>query len=567
MQYPSAFDQLARNLSSAERRELLEKIRAAFAGSPKPLLGSRSEPPPGIDVEQEVSRFSLLKRLVLFLRSLFSNKDRISVVRDMILRDVKRELSHQAGGVINFLTSNFTERMYSELSGLMEALSFFKEPLALALRREKNDFYAYLAGTLLRATQYRLEDEIKLFDPLSESRRFDESVSRSEMLERLEAIVADIPPEQKSRVYKDAQALYYLSRLSAYDFDPLLSGFHIDRTGAERVCDVQSVAGPLRKLANRLCAASKSPSSDALRVLFLFSYKDRLEDEGFDLEEEMIEVMSLAGDSLAAIRRFNDRVPLVLMVRYITRNLDYSPKKPGGAEDWFVIFKEFWRQRIEESYREYQREKKRSNLMKGARDYLGVEQLPALSCYDSTNGDDEARIRYVFSLSFVKAFYDRIFKKMKKPLELILTQGQFYKQQNREEFAETYESIVELGRKSAELESQLGEKGYFGAKLLEIRKGSLGDALKSQQTAEILEEANGDALQLLDRFVERLQKLVQLLAGILHGEPGAKFDTISNLSTLGGGENALISSSWENALKNASQGANLLRDIRDLESD
>ena len=156
---------------------------------------------------------------------------------------------------------------------------------------------------------------------------------------------------------------------------------------------------------------------------------------------------------------------------------------------------------------------------------------------------------------------------MKRPLELILTQGQFYKQQNRDEFAETYESIVDLGRKSAELENQLGEKGYFGAKLLEIRNRSPGSTLKSRQTAEILDEANSDTLELLNRFVERLQKLVQLLAGILHGEPGAKFDTISNLSTLGGGENALISSSWENALKNASQGANILRDIRDLESD
>ena len=78
---------------------------------------------------------------------------------------------------------------------------------------------------------------------------------------------------------------------------------------------------------------------------------------------------------------------------------------------------------------------------------------------------------------------------------------------------------------------------------------------------------DADVLAVVDRALEQMQRLTQLLSGILHGEPGAKFDTIANLEILGGGENALISSAWEKTLKSMNRGANLLRDIRDLEKD
>ena len=566
MQDIPVFDQLVRGLNSAERRELLEKIRSAFATAPKALYGSRSQVPPSINVEEEVSRFNLIKRIILFFKSLFSAKDKISLVKDIILRDVKKQLHHQAGGLINFFSSSFTDRMYSELSALADAVGFFKVPLTQALKREKNDFYAYLAGTELRETQGRLEDEIKIYDPLSEDSRFDESVSRAEMLERFQAIVEAIPPEEKRRVYKDAQALYYLYHLSRYSLEPLLACFRIERGGTERKCDFQDAVKYLMKLADRLIGAKNSPSADALRVLFLFQCRGELKNEEFDLEQEITEDLSKADDALSAIRRFNDRVPVALIVRYITRNLDYTPKQMGGAEDWFVIFKEFWEQRIEWSYREYQRNKRHANLTKGAKDYLGVSELPMLSCYDSSTFGEEATIRYAFSVSFLKAFYERVFRRMHKPLELIMLQGQFYKQQNREEYADTFDAIVQLGGKVVELESQLNEKGYFGSKIVAIQKGGLSREMKTQQIDEILVDANSDALQLIDQAIEKLQKLVQLLAGILHGEPGAKFDTIANLSTLGGRENNLISTAWENSLKNASQAANILRDIRDLEA-
>ena len=79
--------------------------------------------------------------------------------------------------------------MYSELSALSDAVNFLRAPFSLALKREKSDFYAFLAGTELRETRGILEDEIKIYDPLDEESRFDESVPKAEMLERFETSI------------------------------------------------------------------------------------------------------------------------------------------------------------------------------------------------------------------------------------------------------------------------------------------------------------------------------------------------------------------------------------------
>ncbi len=560
----SVFDQLVKSLNSGERRELLEKIRSAFSVSEKPLYGGRNDPLPSVNIEEELARLGLFKRFILYLRSLVTNKDRAALMRDTMLKDLKRQLGHQAGGLMNFFHSQFTEKMFSELSSLMDGVTFFKNPLGQALRKEKGDFYAYLAGTELKTIQGRLESEIRLFN--AEDETFDESVSKAEMLEKFETIIEEIPQEEKNRVYKDTQALYFLFHLSNHSFDKMLSFFRTDKEGLNRFCDFQAITRNLIRLADRLSAAKNSPSSDALRVLFLFSNKDRLDDEGFDLEEQITRSLSKAEEALTAIRHFNDRVPLPMIIRYITRNLDYTPKHLGGGEDWFVIFKEFWQQRIEWSYREFQKNRRKLNLIKGATDFLHTDGLPLLDCYSSRAFREDEVIRYTLSAMFLKGFMEKVFSRMYKPLELILRQGQFYKQQNRQEFAETFENIIELGKKVSGLEKQLDVTGYFGSKIVEIRKSMVNLKIKAPQIEEILSDANSDTLALMDMAIKLLQKLVLLLGGILHGEPGARFDTISNLATLGGRDNRLLNSSWENALKSSSQAANILRDLRDLES-
>ena len=59
--------------------------------------------------------------------------------------------------------------------------------------------------------------------------------------------------------------------------------------------------------------------------------------------------------------------------------------------------------------------------------------------------------------------------------------------------------------------------------------------------------------------------LISVLKGILHGESGGRFDTLSNISYIGGSENAKLRDKLEIALNQAEQARNIMNELFDLE--
>jgi hypothetical protein len=69
----------------------------------------------------------------------------------------------------------------------------------------------------------------------------------------------------------------------------------------------------------------------------------------------------------------------------------------------------------------------------------------------------------------------------------------------------------------------------------------------------------------LDGFLEQIENLKTLLYGVLKGQPGDRYDTLVNLSKIGGRENSDLRKAWTRALEKSDQAAILLKKIRELE--
>ena len=67
-------------------------------------------------------------------------------------------------------------------------------------------------------------------------------------------------------------------------------------------------------------------------------------------------------------------------------------------------------------------------------------------------------------------------------------------------------------------------------------------------------------------MIKELNNLVLLLGGILHGEPGARFDTLSNFGSLGGRNNRVLVTTWERALDEFSEALNMLVELKEVET-
>ena len=58
---------------------------------------------------------------------------------------------------------------------------------------------------------------------------------------------------------------------------------------------------------------------------------------------------------------------------------------------------------------------------------------------------------------------------------------------------------------------------------------------------------------------------ISIIKGILYGESGGRFDTLSNLTYIGGSENAILMEHLSRSLKQAEEGQRIINELYDLE--
>jgi hypothetical protein len=553
----TVFDRLVSDLESSERKALLEKIQHSFS-EPQEPLATIPEDETALNPDEELKKFTIIQRFFLFLQSIFTRKDRYTLIQDILLKKTASIIEKRASGLIDFHNSLYNEQMHNELALLKEHTLFFQAPLRSALVNNKHAFFTFLAGLELELVQFKLINETDPFSLWDTGTIENPAAVKHEMRKIAADIFQEIPIENKQRVYLDAQSLSALFHLSNHPFDTMLTTFKSGK------CTFRDLDKYLMPLADLLKALEFTPSVDALKALFLFHYKERLDDEDFFLEEMLYRKLSEAKTAIKGIGSFNERIPLVSMIRYTKGNLDYCPQKRGGGEDWFVIYKDFWHRRLENRYKEFYWQHEHERLKNEAADFIGGYQLPQV--FKNRAIWPDGRINYCLSLSFLKAVLEKIFQKHQRVLKLIFLKGEFYKEENRQAFTDTLEGISNIDTRILLLAGSLEPDGEPGGKLKKIYDETVKSESDKQVIMDIFVRVNKEALAIIEQAGTHLQAIAHILGGILHGEPGSKFDTLSNLASVGGRENKKLISSWHDILDQIIQSMNLLIEIKELES-
>jgi hypothetical protein len=176
------------------------------------------------------------------------------------------------------------------------------------------------------------------------------------------------------------------------------------------------------------------------------------------------------------------------------------------------------------------------------------------------------KIKYGLSLSFLKEFASIVFRKASRAVSVIYLNGEFYKEQNRKEFTDAYEFLSRLEEKISLLEKRLSPRGDVSKQIGDVHGETATVKQKNEKIQSVLAEFDRESLSFVEESIKELNSLNLLLSGILHGEPGARFDTLSNFGSLGGRNNRILVTTWERALNNFSEALNLLIDIKEVES-
>jgi len=228
-------------------------------------------------------------------------------------------------------------------------------------------------------------------------------------------------------------------------------------------------------------------------------------------------------------------VSLTWIIRCAARNMSISPREISGGEDWFVVYRDYWRRRIESLSADYMKDYRRRELLNTFRYFLKGQGLKILGHAQSDTNPDGLPVKGSFALSFLLSFYSAVFMPtINKILRPILIDGEFHKKENRIEFTESYNNLIKLEDEIKKFEQYISPAGEYGKRYALARQDMSSLPVKRRKIQLVLEDVQDDVEKILQSAREASRNMVNLLGGFLGRDSRGKYDILTNLSTLAG---------------------------------
>ncbi|QQO11131.1 DUF5312 family protein [Breznakiella homolactica] len=565
MEDGGVFNRLVSELSLSERGRLLSKLNSHSELTQEPLY-VEEKGTAALDIKQQYEKTPWYMRLFYLIVGIFKSKTPESVFEDRLVARLGAIIDDKSPGLYDYRRELLLPDFQKELVGLKENSRFFYNALDVSVNRDKGAFFVFLASLEMPEIHKQLSEDT---DPLTIARSnpgSSESEVHQKSLRTMENILNSITDDQRGVMYYNARSLYCLKELSSFLFDRIVNAFSFEPSAAGPACAVRLVRDQLVSLNNVLYSMSHVPSMPLLESLFVFMLQDHMGDVVFDVESEIKTLLSRAEVSLGGIRRFNKTVPLTLIIRCAVRNMALSPKAIPGGEDWFAVYRDYWKKQIDDQYREFAKTRKQKNLAEAFKQFLMGTDLKPLANAASDSDPDRITVAGALGLSFLAAFHTTIFSRdLNKVLRPILLDGEFYKRENRTEFTEAYNDLMKLDDTVSKFDSKLSAEGDYG-KRYATAKGEIASLpIKRRKIQNVVQEASEESLRIIDTARRAMKTLIQVLNGILKKDPTGHFDTLSNLASFTGKNTPLFTDSIEDTLDKLEKALNLLDEVNILE--
>jgi hypothetical protein len=558
----SVFDKLVSRLSTSERRQMLDRIASAAPTAP-PVVASEFDEET-VDLDAIYLRMGPLRRLVAAIIAVLTGRDRMSVVEAQVARDLRRRAAARTSD-FDSARDQLRPSAHAAFSELGKAARQFSGPLARVMGRERGPFTAFLAGLHAPDIQERLLEECDSFAISQKATDLSPTeVKRRAMLAMEEALVT-LPAGVRQQIYTDVRTLHHLMTLSAFPFERLLAEFTPAGNAEPVAVSLTKVADALGRLASVLGGLRAAPSPLLFQALGLYQEQDRLEESDERVEGLIQRDMEAGTDAFGVISAFTARYPLADLVRIAHGNIHWRPVPVSGGEDWFAIWKSFWKDRIERVHRQYTYERQVDSLIADARTSLQLEDVHPFPGYPPSGLDQPAR--HGLSLGVLRNVFGNLYEKeLREPLAVLHRDGEFYKADNRREFDELVREIDQLQTETANLEVRLRSGGDIGMNWARTLDTNLAPEAAEERQLAIARQVDADASALVRRAINAFRAVGEVLQGVLYGTVGGRYDSVSNLGRLGGGEEKGYTRKLENVHVRAKAVGELLAELINIES-
>ncbi len=562
MEENEVFNHLVHDLSDSERKSLLTRLEKIVIDIPviNDTVNGESD-----DSSPVRHHLGIIERIIMFIRSLLSEKNYQHIQEDYFLDRLSKKLDKSCPNLFSFENGDFYPEFGEEILRISKSASALQLSVLKAFK-EKTGFIAFLTGLIMPELGNRLEKKTNPYLLETELENPDNIVIRRAIETGREKIFEELEKPDRDEIYKIMKGFYSLASFLSFQFESFARSFQ-NSIGIPNIAAIGDVKSQLETFHTRINSFNVLPQSIVLEAVYLYSHPEKSLSEGESLAREIKEFASEYNKLIECINHFNTLIPIDKLLKVANRNLDYSPAQiKFGGEEWFSIYRRFWEERNLSSYMRYQKEKKRLELISVASGYLNLDEYPYLTFYKRDLFGNKVHISNDFTASFIYNFVQFVFLvKMNPFLKLIQSDGDFYKEQNQTEFNNTYGSIFTLQRKIQEFDQAFSPDGEYGRRIREIRQMNGESKVVSHEIQNLILAGEKELKTILFDFTIKTDLLVNVLWGILFGEVGGRYDSLSNLGYIGGSSNDRVLMSLNNIYTEFKTFIDILHQIQDME--
>jgi len=560
------FDRLVSGLPLGERQNLLQKLNSYSDISGDPLYVDDEKTASSGDLSSDFSALPWYYRLWYFILSFFKNKAPMDIFGDHQVAVLGKKIEERAPGVYDYQERMLLPAFYLHIERLKEASRFFYTALDTSVNRDKGAFFAFLGSLEMPDIHKYLEAET---DPKAIAQRnpgITETELRQIAFRAMEGAFALITEDQRNTMYSAARSLNCLKGLSSFLFDRLMMAFAMKPAQNGMSCPVNVAKDLLVTLNNILLSLKIVPPMTLLQSLFIFILQERSSDPGFNIDREINLLSTKAEQSLAVIRDFNKQVPLAWIIRCAARNMSFTPREMSGGEDWFAVYRDYWKRRIDLLYAACQKDRRRRELLAAFQGFLNGAELKPLENIESTANPGGVPVKGAFALSFLLAFNTTLFiPEINRILKPVLLEGEFDKAENRLEFTESYNILMRLETDIKKFEQDISPSGDYGKRYAQVRQDISSLPVKRRKIQLALDDIRRESETILKQVKEASFSMINLLNGILGHDTKGRYGTLTNFTAIAG-KDGLFTTEMDKTIQQFETLSELLNGIDIMET-
>jgi hypothetical protein len=555
------FDRLTITLQESERKALFDRLSQNSDISTDPLYEKNAENP--TVAEETFPKLSIIKRIWYYIIGFIFAKPPVKMYENRIIAKIGHEINLEAPGYYNYADGLLLPDMHTALTDLKSAVRFFYNALDSSVNKDKGAFYAFMAS-------FEAPEIHELFSKICNSESFSQSnpdmgpeLLKQTALDLYEETIASMTEFQREKMYRNVRSLVCLKELSCFLYDRLIASFQTEVAYHGHVCPAALVKGQLVMLNNILFSLKQVPSPTLLSTLFFFSLREDIENKDERINFELQKLMSQTEKSLVVIRNFNRNIPLTKILRCADKNTSYEPTELSGGEDWFVVFRNYWKEKINECYTNHLIKIKRKEIDDTFAIFFKDAEMVKV---DIGNSDDQIPLSNTLLFSFLLTFYKRIFlTDMNQVLRPILIDGDFEKKENRLDFTESYNELIKMEDAINGLLAKAGPYGDYGTRYKQLMADVVSPVIRHRKMQTLIEDAETESAEIAQKAKSAMGIMNAVIHGILFPGEDSKYASLTNLSAMLGKANREFMSALKDTSDKLMLAVDLIGNISDVE--